>query len=72
MSDYTHLWKVGQPLRWHVNDFEGDFWHKGTVKEVYPDHIIADIPEICDHCWFDDFNMGDIYPEYNFTMLKGA
>lgn len=39
----------------------------GTVKETFEDHIIVDVPKISDHCWFEeDFNIGDVYPVYNF------
>jgi hypothetical protein len=41
-------------------------FYNGTVKEIYTDHIIVDIPEISDHCWFeDDFNIDCVFPEYN-------
>lgn len=63
MSDLTHLFKVGQKVRCKI---EGTFY-KGTVKEVYTDHIIVDISDISDHCWFENnFNIGDVYPENNF------
>lgn len=63
MSDLTHLFKVGQKVRCN---FDGTF-HKGTVTETKADHIIVDVPTISDHCWFEkDFNLGDVYPEYNF------
>ena len=56
MSDLTHLFTIGQPVRCRL-----------AVKETYPDHIIVDIPEISKHCWFEnDFNMDCVYPEYNF------
>ena len=45
---------------------DGTFY-KGTVTEIYEDHIIIDIPEVSNHCWFETgFNIGDVYPEYNF------
>lgn len=63
MADLTHLFKVEQKVRCNM---DGVFY-KGTVKETYTDHIIIDIPEISDHCWFESgFNIGDVYPEYNF------
>ena len=47
---------------------DGTFYN-GTVKETYTDHIIVDIPDISDHCWFEnDFNMDCVYPEYNFIQ----
>ena len=66
MSDLTHLFKIGQKVRCNM---DGVFYN-GTVKETYTDHIIVDIPEISDHCWFEeDFNIGDVKPEYN--MIGG-
>ena len=63
MSNLTHLFKVGQKVRCNM---DGTFYN-GTVKETYTDHIIVDIPKICDHCWFEHgFNIGDVYPDYNF------
>ena len=63
MSDLTHLFTIGQPVRCRLDEK----FYKGTVKETYPDHIIVDIPEISKHCWFEnDFNMDCVYPEYNF------
>lgn len=26
----------------------------GTVKEVFEDHIILDVPRFCDHIWIDE------------------
>ena len=63
MSDLTHLFTIGQPVRCRLDEK----FYKGPVKETYPDHIIVDIPEISKHCWFEnDFNMDCVYPEYNF------
>ena len=69
MANLTHLFKIGQKVR--VKDGDGYFekvhWMDGTVKETYEDHIIIDIPEISDHCWFEEgFNLDTVYPEYNF------
>ena len=41
--------------------------YDGTVKETYTEHIIVDVPGISNHCWFENgFNIGDVYPDYNF------
>lgn len=69
MANLTHIFKVGQKVRVRKgnNILDGYGWNKGTVKEVYEDHIIIDIPEVSDHCWFEEgFNLSDVYPEYNF------
>lgn len=64
MADLRHLFRVGQPVRCRL---EGSFY-KGTIKEVYNDHIIVDIPELSDHCWFEsNFNLDCVYPDYNFV-----
>lgn len=63
MADLRHLFKVGQPVRCSLDSSI----YKGTVKEVYNDHIIVDIPDVSDHCWFESgFNLDSVYPEYNF------
>lgn len=63
MADLTHLFKVGQIVKCRL---DGDT-HTGTVKETYTDHIIVDIPDISDHCWFENgFNISDVQPVYDF------
>ena len=62
MSDLTHLFTVGQKVKC---DMDGIIYH-GVVKETFKDHIIVDIPEISDHCWFENgVNMDYVYPDYN-------
>lgn len=63
MTNLTHLFKIGQKVRCEL---DGDLCD-GTVVETYEDHIIVDIPEVSDHCWFEHgFNIGDVHPIYNF------
>lgn len=67
MSDLTRLFKVGQKVR-YCNSDTGK-WHKGKIKEICPDHVIVDIPDLSDHCWFEEnFNLEYLYPEYNFDV----
>ena len=68
MADLTHIFKVGQKVRCMNDDFDSlRNWHIGTIKEVYKNHVIIDIPEISDHCWYEEgFNLDKVYPEYNF------
>lgn len=67
MANLTHLFKVGQKVRCKLYGV----FYKGTVKETFVDHIIVDIPQISDHCWFEDgWNIGDVYPKYNFMEGK--
>ena len=72
MADLTHLWKVGQRVRIRSNDSEMQEWLTGYVQEVYSDHLIVHCNEIGHNMWFEkDMNLGDLYPEYNFEILKG-
>ena len=67
MADLTHLFKVGQIVKCRL---DGDAY-TGTVKETYTDHIIVDIPDVSDHCWFESgFNIGDVQPVYE--ILNGG
>lgn len=69
MSDLTHIFKVGQAVVWVVDEFDTvtPAKHNGTVTETYPDHIIVDIPAVCDHCYFDHGLLDTLYPAYNFV-----
>ena len=63
MANLTHLFKIGQKVKCNM---DGTL-HDGTVKETYTDHIIVDVPDISDHCYFENgFNIDCVYPEYNF------
>ena len=67
MADLAHLFKAKQTVRYHDPDTGG--WHNGEIKEIHPDHVIVDIPDISDHCWFEeDLNLEYLYPEYNFDV----
>lgn len=67
MSDLTHLFRVGQVVRCR---FDNDFC-MGTVKETYTNHIIVDVPEVSDHCWFENgFNISCVQPVYDMFDLK--
>ena len=64
MADLTHLFSIGQKVRCKLDAKSYD----GTVTETHTDHIIVDVPEISDHCWFENgFNMDCVYPDYNFS-----
>lgn len=63
MSKLQHLFKVGQNVKCNIDGT----MRKGIVTEVHDDHIIVDIPEINNHCWFEEgFNLDCVYPIYNF------
>ena len=64
MADLTHLFSIGQKVRCKLDGKSYD----GIVTETHTDHIIVDVPEISDHCWFENgFNMDCVYPDYNFS-----
>ena len=68
MANLTHLFKIGENIKYVVNDFDEKKIYDGTVKEVAADHVLVDIPEISDHMWFEEgMNLDMLYPAYNFT-----
>lgn len=66
MANLTHLFSINQPVLCKT-----DLGLKpGVVKETYEDHIIVDVPSICDHMWYEEgFNLSEVYPEYNFMEV---
>lgn len=63
MSKLQHLFKVGQNVKCRIDGI----MQKGIVTEVHDDNIIVDIPEINNHCWFEEgLNLDCVYPIYNF------
>ena len=64
MSNLTHLFKVGQEV---VCLFDGEK-HNGTVAETHTAHIIVNVPDVSDHCYFDRDMLDLVYPAYNFAM----
>lgn len=68
MANLTHLFKIGENVKYVVNDFDEKKIYDGTVKEVAADHVLVDIPEISDHMWFEEgMNLDMLYSAYNFT-----
>lgn len=54
-----NLFHVGQKVECRLDEK----FYSGTVTEVYDNHIIVDVPEVSDHCWFEEnFNIGCVYP----------
>lgn len=52
------LYQVCEPPYKHVKTY------RGIVKEIHEDYLIADIPQISDHCRFEeDFNLQFLYVE---------
>ena len=57
--------QVGQNVKYVTNDSPVDpvKEHMGTVKVIYDDHMIVDVPDISDHCRFEpDFNLNQLIP----------
>lgn len=69
MANLTHIFKPGQKV---FCNFDGSLL-PGTVTETHNNYILVDVPTISDHCYFEnDFNIGNVYPEYNMTLQKGG
>ncbi len=68
MADLTHLYSVGQKVKCRFSDFETrQRFLDGTVTETAPDHLIIDVPEVSDHCWYEEgVNLDCVFPSYNF------
>lgn len=65
MANLTHLFTPNQKVKCRM---DGKLYD-GTVTETYEDHIIVNIPEISDHCWFEnDLNMDNVFPEYDMNV----
>ena len=63
MANLIHLFKIGQKVKCNFDETFFD----GTVREVYPDYILVDVPQISNHCRYEnEINICDVYPEYNF------
>ncbi len=45
--------KIGDKIIWQTETKQ----YFGTVKEVYNDHLIVNVPDVSDHCWFDKNNI---------------
>lgn len=50
LSDF----KVGDKVIYFSDNPIDSFLEEGTVKEVFGDHIILDVPKISDHIWIDE------------------
>lgn len=68
MSDLTHLFKVGQKVKYRNDDFDSvQKFIPCVVKETYVDHIIITDTETDTDLWIEPgFNLDCVYPEYNF------
>jgi len=65
--DLTLFYHTNTPVNYHC---EGDIY-KGTIKEVHPDYLLVDCPEISDHLRFEeDFNLHCLTIDSDFCKLK--
>lgn len=68
-SNLTHIFKVNQPVKCKNPD-TGKFYD-GVVKETYPDHIIVNVFDVCDHMWYESgINLDCVYPDYCFNLYN--
>ena len=67
MADLTHLFKVGQHVKYKNEDFDAvNKFVPCIVKETYPDHIIITDTETNTDLWCEEkFNMDCVFPDYN-------
>ncbi len=62
MSNLLNLFKNGETVKCRL---DGKIF-VGVVKEIHDNHIIVDVPEISDHCRFENgVNMNCVFPKYN-------
>lgn len=62
MSKLLNLFKKGDTVKCRLDSKI----YVGVIKEAYENHIIVDIPEISDHCRFENgVNMDCVFPKYN-------
>lgn len=55
------VFKIGQTVKCKLDGVVYD----GTIKKVEKDHIIVDVPEVSDHCRFEeDCNMYQVFPKF--------
>ena len=51
---FLHSVKPGDKVIYIVDDFEGRREREATVKEVFDDHILLDVPGVSDHILIND------------------
>ena len=68
MADLTHLFKVGQQVRYKNTDFDTvKKFSDCVVKETYTDYLIITDTETNTDLWIEEgFNMDCVFPVYNF------
>lgn len=74
MADLTHLFKVGQHVKYKNEDFDAvNKFVPCIVKETYPDHIIITDTETNTDLWCEEgFNMDCVFPDYEYESAELA
>lgn len=68
MANLTHLFKVGQKVKYKNDDFDAvKKFTDCVVKETHADHIIITDTETNTDLYIEEgFNMDCVFPDYNF------
>ena len=74
MANLTHLFKVGQYVKYKNDDFDAvKKFIPCVVKETYPDHIIITDTETNTDLWCEEgFNMDCVFPDYDYKIIELA
>ena len=74
MADLTHLFKVGQHVKYKNDDFDAvKKFISCIVKETYPDHIIITDTETNTDLWCEEgLNMDCVFPDYEYKITELA
>lgn len=72
MSDLTRLFKVCQAVFFRDDSFDAlERFTPCTVKETAPDYIIITDDKTQTDLYIEPgFNLGNVYPAYNFTVFN--
>lgn len=59
MANLTHLFKIGENVKYVVNDFDEKRIYDGTVKEVAADHVLKE-QVLSDHLYIYERSSGTL------------
>lgn len=70
MADLTHLFEIGQHVKYRNDDFDAvKKFIPCVVKETYPDHIIITDTETNTDLWCEEgLNMDCVFPDYEYKI----
>lgn len=74
MADLTHLFEIGQHVKYKNDDFDAvKKFIPCVVKETYPDHIIITDTETNTDLWCEEgLNMDCVFPDYEYKIIELA